>query len=331
MKVQLDKWYFDCQTPEEFGYYYVSRLRIGSLRLLSNEVHHRRPTGTVRRFRLGSEQASGMRTLRGAGAWVQAIRGGTNLRIESSLGTVQGSWCCRTALLSRCHNTALLGNRRMDVWQPDASCRTVFPWGNHPRSSIAARHLPGIHRGSSEWFSYRLLCDPAVSPQLRVLPALHIGMGVSPGEFIGARFSFFLTVVVVLALFITVVVDMTAELRNPAMFLGFILVGSIYGAYGGLVGLVSKDFMVAVLCVVLLANLDAGWLQNPVFYSTAQESTLIRWLPAFNPTQVVFAAAFTGRMNLWAAALSLVYAALFVAAMLAIVHTRVRSLRRWWK
>lgn len=158
-----------------------------------------------------------------------------------------------------------------------------------------------------------------------------IGMGVSPGEFIGARFSFFLTVVVVLALFITVVVDMTAELRNPAMFLGFILVGSIYGAYGGLVGLVSKDFMVAVLCVVLLANLDAGWLQNPVFYSTAQESTLIRWLPAFNPTQVVFAAAFTGRMNLWAAALSLVYAALFVAAMLAIVHTRGRSLRRWWK
>jgi hypothetical protein len=159
-----------------------------------------------------------------------------------------------------------------------------------------------------------------------------IGMGLAPRDFISARCTFFLTVVVVLALLISVVVGLMTELKNPAgVFLGFMLVGVIYGAYGGLVGLLSKDFMVAVLGVVLLANLDAGWLQNPVFYSTAQESRLIHWLPAFNPTQVVFAAAFTGRLNLWAVALSLVYTALFVAAMLAMVHLRVRSLQRWWK
>jgi hypothetical protein len=159
-----------------------------------------------------------------------------------------------------------------------------------------------------------------------------IGIGLSPGAFIGARFAFFLTMVVVLALFITWVVGLLATLKNPAgVLLGFLLVGAIYGAYGGMVGLLSRDFMVAVLCVVLLANLDAGWLQNPVFYSTAQESTLIHWLPAFHPTQVVFAAAFSGRLNLWATALSLFYALLFVATMLVVVRLRVRSLRRWWQ
>lgn len=159
-----------------------------------------------------------------------------------------------------------------------------------------------------------------------------IGMGLSPTSFITARFLFFLTVVAALALFITIVVSIMSPLQNPAgVFLGFLLVGVVYGAYGGLVGLVCRDFMVAVLCVVLLANLDAGWLQNPVFYTTAQETAIIHWLPAFNPSQVVFAAAFTGRMNMWAVTLSILYGTILFLLMLVIMHMRIRSLRRWWK
>jgi len=159
-----------------------------------------------------------------------------------------------------------------------------------------------------------------------------IGMGLTPTSFIAARFLFFLTVVAALALFITIVVGIMIPLKNPGgVFLGFLLVGTVYGAYGGMIGLVCKDFMVAVLCVVLLANLDAGWLQNPVFYSTAQETAIIHWLPAFYPSQVVFAAAFTERMNMWAVTLSVLYGATFFLSMLVIVHMRIRSLRRWWK
>ena len=159
-----------------------------------------------------------------------------------------------------------------------------------------------------------------------------IGMGLSPGQFVGARFLFFLTVVTILALLITVVVGAMTDIRTwVGVFLGYLLLGAVYGAYGGLVGLLSRDFMVAILFVVLLANLDAGWLQNPVFYSTAQETTLIRWLPAFYPCQVVFAAAFDGRINGWAIGMSLGYAMLLTAGMLAVVHIRIRGLRRWWR
>jgi len=159
-----------------------------------------------------------------------------------------------------------------------------------------------------------------------------IGMGLTPTSFITARFLFFLTVVAALALFITMVAGVMTPLKNPAgVFLGFLLVGAVYGAYGGLIGLICKDFMVAVLWVVLLANLDAGWLQNPVFYTTAQETTIIHWLPAFYPSQVVFAAAFTGQINMWAVTFSLLYGAILFLLMLIITHMRIRSLRRWWK
>ena len=90
-------------------------------------------------------------------------------------------------------------------------------------------------------------------------------------------------------------------------------------------GLLSRDFMVAVLFIVLLANLDAGWLQNPVFYSSAQQSEFIRWLPAFFPCQFIFAAVFAGRINAWALLMSLVYAGGFLGLLYMAVFYRLRG------
>ncbi len=47
-----------------------------------------------------------------------------------------------------------------------------------------------------------------------------------------------------------------------------------------------------VLFIVLLANIDAGWLQNPVYYTAAQNTELIRRLPAFYPSQIAMVSAF---------------------------------------
>jgi len=123
-------------------------------------------------------------------------------------------------------------------------------------------------------------------------------MGLSPALFTLARFAAFLLVTSCLAAVTTLGLAQVTSLEQPfIVFAGFLLITVIYGAYGGIVGVLSRSFMPALLLIVLLADLDAAWLQNPVYYSAAQESQVIRWLPAFHPCQVVFSGAFTSRIN----------------------------------
>lgn len=147
-----------------------------------------------------------------------------------------------------------------------------------------------------------------------------ISLKLSPHTFVASRFGFFLTLVAAMAVFITLIMKVMMNFENIlGILVGFILLGLIYGAYGGLVGILSKDFMVAILFVTLLANIDAGWLQNPVFYSTAQETAFIRWLPAFFPCQFIFSSVFSGKTNVWALLMSFVYgSALFLALLIAV-------------
>jgi hypothetical protein len=74
---------------------------------------------------------------------------------------------------------------------------------------------------------------------------------------------------------------------------GYILTGFIYGAYGMLAGGLLKHELEGILCVVLLVNIDAGWLQNPIFYAEAQNRSVIRALPAYFPSQVAMLSAFS--------------------------------------
>ncbi len=156
-----------------------------------------------------------------------------------------------------------------------------------------------------------------------------IAMGMAPRVYMTARFGFFMVVVILLALFITLIMSTMSSFEHGfAILIGLILLGIIYGAYGGIVGLVCKDFMVGFLVVVLLANLDAGWLQNPVFYSSAQEIEIIRWLPSHFPCQFIFAGAFTDQINYWAGFKSLIYGVGLSALLMIAVYWKVRGVRR---
>ena len=156
-------------------------------------------------------------------------------------------------------------------------------------------------------------------------------MGFSPSGFVSARFLFFLTVTMVLAALITVLMLGLVNVKDPVLlFGGFLMIGAIYGTFGAIVGLLSTDIMVAILCIVLLANLDAGWLQNPVFYSSAQQTDIIRWLPAFYPTQTIFAAAFTSSSNYWAFLMGGIYSAVLLTSLLGIIHLKIRNVKKWW-
>lgn len=151
-------------------------------------------------------------------------------------------------------------------------------------------------------------------------------MGLPPPVFTAARFAAFLGITAMLAAGTTVALGRLTSLERPlTVFAGFLLVTVIYGAYGGIVGALSRSFMPALLFVVLLAYLDASWLQNPLYSAAAKNSHVIHWLPAFFPCQIVFSGAFTLRNNLPALEGALIWAGGAVAVLILVIQLRMRG------
>ena len=112
--------------------------------------------------------------------------------------------------------------------------------------------------------------------------------------------------------------------RLLLVFLGFILAGFVYGSYGLMVGALFRRELEGILFIVLLANIDIGWLQNPIYYADAQNKFIIRHLPAYFPSQVSMTAAFSGHSvlaPLWA---GLVYGSLLLLAAVLVFGWKMR-------
>lgn len=107
--------------------------------------------------------------------------------------------------------------------------------------------------------------------------------------------------------------------------LGYILCGFIYGSYGLLIGSILKKELEGILFIVLLANLDIGWLQNPIFYAGTVNKTIIKLLPGFNPSQVSVISAFTDFPTRMQAINSLVYGTVFLILAMIIFWIRMRT------
>lgn len=118
--------------------------------------------------------------------------------------------------------------------------------------------------------------------------------GYKPWELIASKLAVLLCVVVLVACYAAAILRLFFQPERFALVvLGFILAGYVYGCYGLLVGSILKRELEGVLLIVLLANIDAGWLQNPIYYADAQNKMIIRRLPAYFPSQVSMVSAFT--------------------------------------
>ncbi len=136
MLFQLDKWYLDCQTPEEFGYYYINRLRFGGLKVVSVEIDHHAHNEEFHWHRMGREVDSGRRILHGAGARIQVDPHNIELRIATDEGTLHGTWHCPTGPIAR-QVRPLYRDRHgwcdWKVWSPFAEVElTLFPGRRSP-------------------------------------------------------------------------------------------------------------------------------------------------------------------------------------------------------
>ncbi len=98
-----------------------------------------------------------------------------------------------------------------------------------------------------------------------------------------------------------------APLHLFNLIVGLVLAGWVYGCYGLLIGSLITGELEGILLIVLLANIDAGWLQNPLFYADAENQIIIRYLPAFFPSQTAIMAAFSD----YGAALNMLYSFLY--------------------
>lgn len=119
--------------------------------------------------------------------------------------------------------------------------------------------------------------------------------GFRAPELLGARLFVLVAVIGAVAAGLGSVVPLLffAPERTGAMIVAFAAGGWISGCWGLLVGALIRKELEGILVVALLTNLDAGWLQNPVWYAGAQNRELIRALPMHFPSQAAMAAAFS--------------------------------------
>lgn len=143
--------------------------------------------------------------------------------------------------------------------------------------------------------------------------------GYKSSEIVVSKFLVLLLIIILVGGYMAAVLPL---FFNPNHFfqmtIGFVLIGFVYGSYGLLIGSIVKRELEGILFIVLLSNIDVGWLQNPIFYTEAQNKVIIRWLPAFYPSQVSMVSAFTDysifRSVIWSVGYGIVFlsVALFI-------------------
>jgi hypothetical protein len=150
--------------------------------------------------------------------------------------------------------------------------------------------------------------------------------GFHPLSLLTAQLSLLILMIVLIAIYIALFVQFFFSIEHiGGLIWGLCLTGFVYGCYGMLVGSLIKGELEGILMIVLLANLDAGWLQNPLFYAGAQNQVIIQYLPAYYPSQVSIIAAFTDYEMLSAGLYSLLYGAIFLMLSMLIFFTKMRT------
>ena len=118
--------------------------------------------------------------------------------------------------------------------------------------------------------------------------------GYRAWEIVAARLAVLACAVMIVSLFSGLLLrGFFAPRHLVAVTAGFVLVGLVYGCYGLLAGSLFKRELEGILSIVLVTNIDVGWLQNPVFYSSSENRGIIHALPAYFPAQVSMTSAFS--------------------------------------
>jgi hypothetical protein len=118
--------------------------------------------------------------------------------------------------------------------------------------------------------------------------------GFRSSELLVGKLSILIAVTILISAYVAALLLIFFSPRHFfAVIAGFAVSGFVHACYGLLVGSAVKRELEGILLIVLLVNIDAGWLQNPVLYAGAHNQAVIRFLPAYFPSQASVIAAFT--------------------------------------
>jgi hypothetical protein len=142
--------------------------------------------------------------------------------------------------------------------------------------------------GVSAFLSFVLLLRPVEADQRLVFE------GYRPAELLVAKILVVVAVALLVAAYVTALLVLFFRADRPlGVFAGFVLTSLVYAAVGMLVGALVRRELEGILAILLLVNIDPGWLQSPAFYAHARNQALIRLLPGHHPGQVAMLSAFT--------------------------------------
>jgi len=152
--------------------------------------------------------------------------------------------------------------------------------------------------------------------------------GYRAAELLLARLLVLLVVIVAAALYTWLMLALVARpVAAPGVAAGIALAALVYGCYGLLVGVTFRRDLEAVFAILVLVNIDAGWLQNPIYYEGARARWLIEVLPAHFPSQIAYVTAFTAERVGRPVLGSVLYAGVFLLASAAVYAARMRIAR----
>ncbi len=150
--------------------------------------------------------------------------------------------------------------------------------------------------------------------------------GYHPLELLLSNFISLIVIIILIATYVGLLTSFFFEINHLSLLIvGLILTGIVYGCYGILIGSLIKGELEGVLFIVLLANIDAGWLQNPLFYAEAQNQALIKILPAYFPSQTAITAAFTDYSIMNASINSIFYGSLLLFFSMLIFFNKMKT------
>lgn len=149
--------------------------------------------------------------------------------------------------------------------------------------------------------------------------------GFHPIEILISSLTTLFLMIFLIAIYVTTITNLLFPVNHLLMFFySLLLIGFVYGCYGLFIGSLVKGELEGILFIVLLVNIDAGWLQNPLFYEGAQNKMIIRYLPAYFPSQTAIIASFTDYSAMNASWNSILYGSTFLLFSMFIFFKKMR-------
>ncbi|WP_053991647.1 hypothetical protein [Mangrovimonas sp. TPBH4] len=150
--------------------------------------------------------------------------------------------------------------------------------------------------------------------------------GYNPIELLTSFLLTLLFIIVLIAIYVGLLTNFFYSIDHLIRFImGLILIGFVYGSYGLVIGSLIKAELEGILMVVLLVNIDVGWLQNPLFYAEAQNQMIIKFLPAYFPSQTAIITAVTDYSAAAATFNGILYGLVFLVFSMLIFFYKMRT------